>query len=413
MRTLCDASNGVAWPPCACISGHISILNHPSWHKPVSTKLITITGDLNTDLVEEIAKFIEYKEVPLSEVKIEIQSVMVPRGRGRLVATKDNVSRKTSVITIKNTDSICLARAIVTAVANINKDRWTTSQLKNGFNASRKLQETEAKKLHEEAKVPISLFGSTLEDVKRFSNHLKVEINIVDADHFNEIIFTSAPSEKATRIYLLKNQNHFDVITSMPGFLCKDYYCHTCKKTYTHRDKHKCPTKCLACFKSFPDGKKCSLPPITCNECNRSFFGLACFEEHKRDRSKNKELEIVHEMVNGRLVEVTKGNISGNKKSDIVCKNVAKCLKCERTITMPLKDHICGYSNCSNCKDYCDLTTHKCFMTYKQCRGGKCTGCDEESGYVCYSCKTYTTKYMFYDFECIQETGYASKSEYE
>ena len=34
-------------------------------------------------------------------------------------------------------------------------------------------------------------------------------------------------------IYLYKNKNHFDVITSMPGFLCKKYYCHTCKKAYT------------------------------------------------------------------------------------------------------------------------------------------------------------------------------------
>ena len=354
------------------------ILTHPSWQKPVSTKLITITGDLDTDLVEEIAKFIEYKEVPLSEVKIEIQSIMVPRGKGRLTVTKDNVSRKRSVITIKNSDSICLARAIVTAVANINKDRWTTTQLKNGFNKSRKLQETEAKKLHEEAEVPISLFGSTLEDVKRFSDHLKVEINILDADRFNEIILTTGTSYD--KIYLLKNQNHYDVITSMPGFLCKDYYCHTCKKTYEQRDKHRCPAKCIACFKYFPDGKKCSKPEIICDKCNRSFFGLECFEEHKRDRSEGGE-------------------------PDIVCEIVAKCLECERTITMPLKDHICGYSKCSNCKDYCDLTMHKCFMKKKKCKGGKCTGCDEETKTKCYSCSTYSEKYMFYDFECVQETG--------
>ena len=35
-------------------------------------------------------------------------------------------------------------------------------------------------------------------------------------------------------VYLYKNGNHFDVITSMPGFLCKDYYCHTCKKAFAH-----------------------------------------------------------------------------------------------------------------------------------------------------------------------------------
>ena len=149
-------------------------------------------------------------------------------------------------------------------------------------------------------------------------------------------------------IYLYKNGNHFDVITSMPGFLCKDYYCHTCKKAYTHRDRHKCPSKCIACFKYYPDGIKCSGDAIQCSDCNRSFFGQICFDEHKRDRS--------------------------SEKSDIVCQKVAKCLNCERTITTGLKAHVCGNSKCTNCQEYCDMSTHECYMTLKQCKGGNCTG---------------------------------------
>ena len=45
-------------------------------------------------------------------------------------------------------------------------------------------------------------------------------------------------------------------------------------------------------------------------------------------------------------------------------------------------------------------------MTLKQCKGGNCTtkgGCDPKK--KCYSCRTRTEKYMFYDFECMQETG--------
>ena len=93
----------------------------------------------------------------------------------------------------KNTDTICLSRAIVTAVANLNKDMWTTSQVKNGFNKCRPLQKTEALKLHEDADVPISDHGCTLEDVDTFARHLGIQINIVDADYFNEIIHTSNP----------------------------------------------------------------------------------------------------------------------------------------------------------------------------------------------------------------------------
>ena len=39
----------------------------------------------------------------------------------------------------------------------------------------------------------------------------------------------------------------------MPAFLAKKYYCHTCKKGCTRRDKHKCPDKCLSCFKTEHD----------------------------------------------------------------------------------------------------------------------------------------------------------------
>ena len=91
--------------------------------------------------------------------------------------------------------------------------------------------------------------------------------------------------------------------------------------------------------------------------------------------------------------------------NQIVCERVVKCLKCKRTIftTSDNKNHICGYSKCNNCKKYCDMREHFCFMTKKECKGGKCTGCTEEK--ECYSCKTRTDKYIFYDFESTQETG--------
>ena len=264
------------------------IVSHISWRKPITTKLITITDQLGLDMVEQIAKYIEYKEVPITEVKIEIRSVKIPRDKGHLRVTKLNASTKKSIITIKNNDSICLARSIVTAVANINKHKWTKSQLKHGFNDSRKLQKDEAIKLHEEAGVEINdNGGSTLEDVKKFAKHLKIQINIVDGDQFNDLIFTTENEHDGQMIYLYKNKNHFNVITSMPAFLSKKYYCHTCKKSYTKRDCHKCPAKCIACFKYFPDGKKRSGEEITCDKCNRSFFLL-------RSISVKEPLEVNH-----------------------------------------------------------------------------------------------------------------------
>ena len=160
------------------------IVSHPSWHKPFSTKLLRITKGKNLiyNLIKAVLEFVEYKSVPLDELLIEVQSTRVPRGSGRIKVDLNNVSTKQSIICIKNNDTLCLAPAIVTAQANINKSKWTKSQIKNGFNGSRKLQEDEARKLHEEAGVEVNEHGNTLEDVNTFAKHLGIQINIVDAD---------------------------------------------------------------------------------------------------------------------------------------------------------------------------------------------------------------------------------------
>lgn len=87
----------------------------------------------------------------------------------------------------------------------------------------------------------------------------------------------------------------------MTAFLDVAYYCHSCKKAYTRRDKHKCPQKCLSCFKYFPGGNKCNGKDVICKKCNRVFHGNNCFKNHKINRSQ--------------------------KDDDSVCDSVAKCQK--------------------------------------------------------------------------------------
>ena len=90
----------------------------------------------------------------------------IPTGKGRLYLTKDTVSTKNCVITVKNDDTICLAGAIVTAYANLKPERWSKTELKNGFNSSIKLQRDQATKLHEEAQVEINYYGNDLSDIE-------------------------------------------------------------------------------------------------------------------------------------------------------------------------------------------------------------------------------------------------------
>ena len=109
-----------------------------------------------------------------------------------------------------------------------------------------------------------------------------------------------------------------------------------------------------------------------------------------------------------------KGEGKRAKLTDIVCDTVKKCLNCNRIITGKyVNNHKCGYTECNNCNKYVDKN-HKCFMKKVKAKGGYCTvnskkPCKDNDSIKkndwCYSCRTYTKKYVFYDFEATQDTG--------
>ena len=353
----------------------------------ISTKFNKVESFKLGDL-ENIINIMEYCGIPLETSKIVVQSVKIPTGKGRLYLTKDTISRKCCIITVKNDDTTCLARSIVTAMANLHSERWTKTQLHDGFNKSRKLQKKEAMKLHEEANVEINDYGNDLSDIEKFTKHLGIEINRIHAEQFNSIVHTANKGSE-DKIYLLKTRNHFDVIKSLTAFYDRPYYCHKCKKAYTKRDKHKCPSKCLSCF-TFTKDIKCEGKEIVCEKCNRKFFSKRCFKNHLKNRFK----------------------IEG--KTDIVCNTVKKCNDCSRIITGKYVDfHRCGYSECTDCEKYVGKN-HKCFTKKVKGKGSNCMTFKMESCYNddsikktdwCYPCRTYTEKYMFYDFKATQNTG--------
>ena len=147
----------------------------------LSTKFNKVESFKLGDL-ENIINIMEYRGIPLETSKIIVQSVKIPTGKGRLYLTKDTISRKGCIITVKNDDTTCLARSIVTARANLHPEKWTKTQLHGGFNKSRKLQKEEAMKLHEEANVEINDYGNDLSDIEKFAKHLGIEINIINAE---------------------------------------------------------------------------------------------------------------------------------------------------------------------------------------------------------------------------------------
>ena len=105
----------------------------------ISTKFNKVK-DFKLGDLETVINILEYRAIPIEKCKIVIQSVKIPAGKGRLCLTKDTVSRKNCIITVNNDDTICLARSIITAHANLKPERWSKTELKNGSNSSRKLQ---------------------------------------------------------------------------------------------------------------------------------------------------------------------------------------------------------------------------------------------------------------------------------
>ena len=107
------------------------------------------------------------------------------------------------------------------------------------------------------------------------------------------------------------------------------------------------------------------------------------------------------------------GSHSSNKgsfKNPILVPNE---LNCHRIITSKyVNNHICGYTECNNCNKYIGKN-HKCFMKKVEAKGGYCIDnkkpCKNNDSIKkkdwCYSCRTYTEKYIFYDFKATQNTG--------
>ena len=193
----------------------------------ISTKFNKVQ-DFKLGDLENVINILEYRAILIEKCKIVVQSIKLPTGKGRLYLTKDTISRKSCTMTVKNDDTICLARAVVTAYANLHPERWSKTQLKNRFNSSRKLQRDQAMKLHEEANVEINDYGNDLSDVEKFAKHLGIEINIINAEQFNSIVYTANKGSE-DKIYLLKTRNHFDVIKCLTAFYDTPYYCHECK----------------------------------------------------------------------------------------------------------------------------------------------------------------------------------------
>ena len=186
------------------------------------------------------------------------------------------------------------------------------------------------------------------------------------------------------------HNNHYDLITKMSGFFARVYYCHTCKKTYDHREDHLCPDACKCCgFRpACPEGSS-----LICNECHRSFKSQQCHVHHKELR--------------------------GEARS--VCQSLIKCTQCKKAVRRCYaapENHECGTKKCWICGKFVKLEDHKCFIQpeMKKRKRDRSEGEEESNGFFDTECREDhheddepieepLTDLLFFDFECRQENG--------
>ena len=293
-------------------------------------------------------------------VTIDINHVKAPEGSGRSKRTtlkiRDHLKEKKSIICINNNDDFCLARALAVSIARIENDP-KYHQIRD---SKRHIQLERALDLHVAANVPLGSCG--IDEVKLFQQYLSnYQIIVVSGAHNNSIIYPPQPpgtDEKPT-INLYFHNNHFDVITSIPGFLNKSYFCHRCHKCYNCTTDHMCPSMCRSCraFGCVLEGDG-----IVCNECDRLFKNQACYDHHK-------------EPVNG-----------GGRS---VCEVIRKCGKAMGVGKIKEGGHICG-KKCRTCGLILNQedTEHLCYIQQLEQ--------EEESSY---------NQLLFFDFEATQEHG--------
>ena len=344
------------------------ILRSEQLDTPISIPFLTVE-QLNAERVfSQIERVIQSnQEFRLNDtVTIDINHVKSPQGSGKskskrtTLNIRDHLKAKKTIIRINNKDDFCLARALAVAIAKIENDP-KYNQIKDSRGH---IQLDRALDLHQAANVPLGPCG--IEEVKLFQNYLSnYQIIIVSGTHNNSIIYPPKPPDTDEKpiISLYLHDNHFDVITKLPGFLNRSYFCNRCHKCYSNTTDHLCSAMCRSCraFGCVLEGEG-----IVCNECNRLFKNQACYDRHKNEP------------------------IDGGGRT--VCEAVRECEKCGKAMgARKIKDggHICG-KKCRTCGLILNQedNDHKCYIQQLEQ--------EEESSY---------NQLLFFDFEATQEHG--------
>ena len=271
----------------------------------------------------------EFLNSGLLKIRVSTYRPLSGSGRGSKAPTThvEENKRKKCVINIRNADNSCGYRAIAIGIkyfqlnveGNARQSVWR--KLIEGDAPQRIAAHGLCDELGLDIQMPLNI--EILETIDE--KLTEYQIIVIDAQT-NSQLFTGTDRSKV--IYLLHDDDHYDLIKRMEGYLERRFYCKYCNKGFQEAYKHQCVQTCKKCQTNFgcsPDGTE-----QKCDECKGVFDSSECFQRHKNNK---------------------------------LCDSIKFCSNCEIRFPVDRRNpHKCGTFFCKECHQHYEQQPHYCFM---------------------------------------------------
>ncbi|XP_049332872.1 uncharacterized protein LOC125801098 isoform X1 [Astyanax mexicanus] len=319
----------------------------------VSSRVEVINGNIELDsILTMIEKSIQSRFEILSDETIElvIRIVHAPHGGTRNSMSKmfnsDVVQQKIRHLYVfDNRDNLCFALSV--------------SKLLNPEQSDYQIEQN-ARQLQSDVGLSVNDTVS-FADITRFEQKLNCKIVVLFRTTkvkkgYSFFQTTKTPHSKT--LFLFLHKNHYYGVKNLKAVLGTTYVCSYCYAGFNDKKHHKCDYHCNVCLDS--ECPKRAKQTVQCKDCLRICRSQYCFQKHK----------------------------SQNGTDESLCKTRFYCTGCNTLQDRGSKKHECRKALCRHCGAKIESNfDHQCFMEPLK---------REQSD----------EKYIFYDFESNQETGY-------
>ena len=271
---------------------------------------------------------------------------------------------------LPNQTNMCCSRAIVTCMA---KQDMTKKDFKH-FTSRKRWHLDKPDSQLGQARLLLSAVGLPedrpiqVKELWKFEQHLQVQIIVVSGDVLNEISYRGL-EDQPRKIFLYHANDHFTSIVNINALIPRKKLCTHCFTWYSAKTNlHTCDGRCGTCFRS-----GCIFDPskaFKCPDCNMEVRSDDCMAAHKTVKAYH----------SGR--NATKPGVRS------ACDTWYKCEKCTKVfnrVNRPVWQHICGEHYCRMCCSF-QMDDHYCYYRIKRQ-------------------KRISHKYLFFDYECYQDTS--------